>query len=121
MSLFNVIDGESIQYKVTICNFKQFTLCVKYISCSCTLRQVVNIFNHTKDVCNIGYIGNINQKKVMDYTRLLVTINLQIIKECLKTKWRYSLSMDCSTNGFSSYLDLHIRFYDNGEIKTSIY
>ena len=53
MSLFNIIYEEGIQYKVTIWNFKQFTLCVKYISWSCTLRQVVNIFNHTKYVCNI--------------------------------------------------------------------
>ena len=96
---------------------KQFRLVVKYISLGSSFRLAAKIFQVTKEEVNIGYLGNLSVLKIIAYICTLLAISLQDIKDLLSRTWCYSVAFDGSTYQHTSYLDIRIRVYNNGDIR----
>jgi hypothetical protein len=114
LSVFKKSDD---MYTVTMKNFRQFKLAIKYIALGCSFRQAARIFQVTKEETNLGYLGHLTQRKLIDYVRILVAISLQNIKDVLSKMWCYSVAFDGSTYQHTSYLDIRMRMYYDGDIK----
>ena len=117
LSIFKKSPNYDQIYTVKISNMRQFRLCIQYIAISCTFRQATKIFLVTKEETNLGYLGAINKKKVTSYVRVMVAISLQNIKDQLERSWCYSVAFDGSTHQSTSYFDIRLRVFVDGEIK----
>ena len=117
LSIFKLSEDNDKMYTVTIKNMKQFSLAIKYISLGSSFRLTTRIFQVTKEETNIGYLGSISVLKVINYVRILLAISLQTMKDLLTKSWCYSAAFDGSTYQHTSYLDIRVRIYFNGDIK----
>ena len=118
LSIFKKSQDTDEMYTAKITNMKQFRLAVKYIALGSSFRQAARIFQVTKEETNLGYLGSMNVLKVIRYVRIMVAISLQSIKDLLAKSWCYSVAFDGSTYQHTSYLDIRMRVYYLGEIKT---
>jgi hypothetical protein len=75
------------------------------------------IFQVMKEEVNIGYLGSLSVKKIIGYVRVVVAVSLQRIKDLLTRTWCYSVAFDGSTYQHTSYLDIRMRVYCNGDIQ----
>ena len=109
-------NDQGYEYAVTISNFNQFQLAIKYIGLGCLFCQVSCMYQVTKEELNCGYMGSLNLCKVISYARVLVAVSLQVIKELLNISLCYSVAFDAATHQNTSYLDIRLRLYINDRI-----
>lgn len=117
LSIFKKSQDNCDMYTAKITNMRQFRLAIKYIALGSSFRQAARIFQVTKDEVNLGYLGSLNESKVIGYIRIMVAFSLQSIKDLLAKSWCYSVAFDGSTYQHTSYLDIRMRVYYQGDIK----
>ena len=108
---------DTAMYTVRITNMKQFQLAVRYILLGSSFCMASRIFEATKEEVNIGYLGNLSVMKIIGYVRVVVAVSLQTIKDLLSRTWCYLVAFDGSMYQHTSYLDIRIRVYCNGDIQ----
>ena len=104
-------------YTIMIWNMRQFRLAIQYIALGSSFRQVTRIFHATKEETNLGYLCSINILKVIGYVRTLFAFLLKSILDILKKPWCYSVAFDGATNQHTSYFDIRLWLFHNGEVK----
>ena len=108
LSIFKKSQDNCNMYTVKITNMRQFRLAIKYIALGSSFRQAARIFQVTKEEVNLGYLGSLNESKVIGYTCIMVAFSLQSIKDLLAKSWCYSVAFDGSTYQHTSYLDIQM-------------
>ena len=116
MSLFKEKEDSS-GYFVNVQNWMQYCLCAKYIGISLSFNQVVQTIVAAKEVTNDARLGTLNLSKVIAHARTLLAHSLQIIKDVLEGSWIYSVAFDGATYQQSSYFDVRVRVFVNGDIQ----
>lgn len=117
MSIFKKYETGEDGYYVEVKNKKQYDLCTKYVALSMSFNQIVQVFRVTKEVTHVADLGSVNKEKVISYCRTLLADSLQTIKNFLTEAWCYSVAFDGSTYQHSSYFDIRLRVYFNGDIQ----
>ena len=109
----NADEGENINskwYLISVGNFLQFSMIIKYIGAGLSFQQYCNVLLDTKQVTGLAQIGKINMTKVILYTRYMCTMAFQMMKDILNSLWGFSIAFDVGNKSNTSYLDVQIRF-----------
>ena len=70
----------------------------------------------TKEVSGVAEIGTDKDETIIQYARFILILNLQHIRDILEKSWAFSIALDMSTYMSTSYLDIRLRLFWNGEI-----
>jgi hypothetical protein len=111
-------NGAVIHYSVSIKNPMQFRLSIQYLAHGLSFRQISAVLESTKAITGVGKIGSISDAQVSNYARILVAINLNIIRDVLESTevLAYSLAFDSSTHRAVSYFALRVRLHSKGAL-----
>ena len=109
-------DLQQDPYHVIVKNQAQFNLVVDYVRVGASFQMVSQIVQMTKDRMGLASIGCSSEGKVTSYIRIACALNLQKLSELLASSWTFSLAMDMSTHLSTSYLDIRICVFKQGEI-----
>jgi hypothetical protein len=88
-------EGENInsnQYLISVGNFLQISIIIKYIGAALSFQQCCNVLLETKQVTELAQIGRINMTKVISYTRYMCTMAFQMMQDILNSLWCFFYS-----------------------------
>ncbi|KAI9912405.1 hypothetical protein PsorP6_005472 [Peronosclerospora sorghi] len=93
-------------YTVRIKNPLQFQLVTAHLSHGLSFRQVAAVLESSKLLLGVGKIGSISDAQVSNFARILVAVNLTILKEIIESPevLGFSIALDSSTHRGVSYL-----------------
>lgn len=103
-------------YIVSQGSILQMKLVVSFLSNGLSLRQTHASIGAVKKILECGNIGTVNETTVSCICRAVCAINLQYLKELFKKVWAFSIGFDAANHMRSSYLDVRMRCYYNGEL-----
>ena len=109
----NTDEGENVnskRYLISVGNFLQFSMIIKYIGAGLSFQQYCNVLLDTKQVTGLAQIGRINMTKVILYTQYTCTIAFQMMQDILKSLWCFSIAFDVGNKSNTSYLDVQVQF-----------
>ena len=76
-------DVNSKQYLISVGNFLQFSLIIKYIGAGLSFQQCCNVLLDTKQVTGLAQIGRINMTKVISYRWYMCAMAFQMMQDIL--------------------------------------
>lgn len=103
-------------YHLIVPNILQMNLVVSFVSTGQSFRQVDKSFAAVRKHMECGNLGIMNEKRVAIICRKVCTINLQCLKELFKNIWAFSIGFDAANHAKSSYLDVRMRCFFQGEL-----
>jgi hypothetical protein len=103
-------------YKVEIKNRMQYRLTIKLIGNALSFKQIVNAFRDFKEETHKACIGSVPLGKAIFFCRVMLASSLQNIKDSLKEVFCYSVAFDSATYQNTSYFDIRLRVYKNGDV-----
>jgi hypothetical protein len=69
-----------------------------------------------KEEIGLGLLGSVSDREVAQLCRIVCAVNLQQLKDICNSVWAFSIALDGGNNAGSSYLDIRIRFFVNGDL-----
>ena len=103
-------------YCVKLKSILKMNIIRKLIAAGISFKQIEKSYQIYKEETNLGTLGTVNKKEIIQLSRIICIMNLQFIKNILKNIWAFSIAFDAGNNLNSSYLDVRIRFYYKNKI-----
>ena len=106
----------SIAYSATITSVLKLNLTVKFITIGVSFCQASRLYMAMKGEIGLGLLGSVSDREVVQLCRIVCAVNLQQLKVICTSVWAFSIALDGGNNAGTSYLDIRIRFFVNGDL-----
>ena len=104
-----VLDEETNTYEFEVRNKDQLMIIMSFVQSSSTFRQTATIMQSLKDAGHLVDIGTIHRSNVSNSVCAIVAVNLQVIKQLLKSMWSFCLAFDGGNNSSDKFISIRVR------------
>ena len=104
-----VLDEETNTYEFEVRNKDQLMIIISFVQSSSTFRQTATIMQSLKDAGPLVDIGTIHRSNLSNSVCAIVAVNLQVIKQLLKSMWSFCLAFDGGNNSSDEFISIRIR------------
>jgi hypothetical protein len=112
-----VLNEDDEVYVATVKSVLKLNMIVKFIAVGISFRQANRLYQSVKDETGMEMMGSISEGDVASHCRIVCAINLQYLKEMIKTVWAFSIAIDAGNNAGTPYLDLRMRCYFKNNVQ----
>ena len=116
LSLFKVDTTSSI-YTVTVRKVKIFQLSIRFVGRGMSFRMASDAIQDAKEITDCAQLVGCNDYIVANNVRIACAVSFQRIAEAIQNQWAFSLAIDGSCCGSTSYIDVRVRFCENGSMQ----
>lgn len=98
------------RYVLVFNNMKQTRFCQRLLGSGLSFSQCAKaIQSAMEELGAYSKVGNMSRENVSDLARMTCAMSLEIIRQCMKGAWAYSIVVDMSTDSFGvALLDMYV-------------
>ncbi|GMF41309.1 unnamed protein product [Phytophthora fragariaefolia] len=114
------VDMNESRYVARVGSLLRFNMCLKYVATGISFSQVVPLFQKTAEETGMDASlsgSTFTEQQLACLCRVACAVNLQTLKDALRTVWAFAIAIERGNDAGSPYVDVRMRFEHTGELQ----